>query len=108
MSVVQRCSLTELPVDGCAHCRGVEPEPPAATGSRRAGRTAVPGVPAWQPAPEAAQPRPLPPVRAGYGGGACSGCGAAIKKGDMIQLFTGGGKVLGPCCTPADQPAGSV
>jgi hypothetical protein len=90
---VERCELSDLPKDGCAHCRGLLPPPGQQPGPRsRSARGAAPRAAA------PGEPQGLP-VQAGYGGW-CSGCQSRIRKGEMIQRTAGGGW-LGGCCQRA-------
>ena len=77
-----RCTLTELPVTGCAHCRGINdlPELP----------------PKWS--------GPLTWITAAYPG-RCQGCDDDIYGGDRIRSDGHGGWLCQDC---GAQPAGNI
>lgn len=69
-----RCAVTELPKDGCDHCRPAPARPdPAADGEYGS------------------------PVTAAYGGACAEECGDRIHAGDVIRAHPDGGWVHDGC-----------
>jgi hypothetical protein len=76
-----RCDLTDLPTDGCAHCKGLNPTPAA---------------------PRGHQSGDLGPWISARYEGRCAGCGDDINPGDTIRADGQGGWLCHDCGTEAE------
>ncbi len=79
---MNRCDITDLLVDQCAHCRCPNaPTPPDPTEQWRKAERSIVGLGPW--------------FRARYDG-ACKGCGARVNEGDLMRSSVAG--FVGECC----------
>lgn len=73
----ERCDLTDLPVDGCAHCRGISDEPATVEDVRMQ-------------------------ITSRFSG-RCANCGKPYPEGALIGHSDDAGGWVGSCCTEVER-----